>query len=316
MYANMYTKQTSERGKTKVRTQNFGIEIEVTGISRKETADVVAKFFNNLAFHRVGSYDEYHILDAKGRTWKVVRDASIIPMKRVQGELVAADGEYKVELVSPILTYEDIEQLQELVRALRKAGAVSNSLYQNGIHLHVDSKPHTPNSLKNLVNLMASKEDLLYKALNIDPSRLRYCKKVNEELIATINKKKPKTLEALADIWYAGYGNEDRTRHYHNSRYHGCNLHSTFTLGTLEFRAFNGTLHAGKIKAYIQFCLALSHQALNQKSASAKRKTTDNEKYTFRCWMLRLGLIGNEFKTCRHHFLERLSGNSAWRHAS
>ena len=116
---------------------------------------------------------------------------------------------------------------------------------------------------------MASKEELLYKALNIDMARLRYCKKVNDELVATINKKKPKTLVALADIWYAGYGNEDRERHYHNSRYHGLNLHSTFTTGTIEFRLFNGTLHAGKIKAYIQFCLALIHQALNQKSARA-----------------------------------------------
>jgi len=42
--------------------------------------------------------------------------------------------------------------------------------------------------------------------------RLRYCKKVNDEFLATINKKKPKTLEVLADIWYEGYGNEDRKR--------------------------------------------------------------------------------------------------------
>jgi len=271
------------------------------------------KFFNNLAYHWCGSYDEYHVLDAKERTWKILSDASIIPMKKVRGELVPADNNYKVELV---LTYEDIETLQELVRALRKAGAVSDSLYCSSIHIHINAAPHTPNTLKNLVNLMASKEDLLYKALNIDMARLRYCKKVNDELIATINKKKPKTLEASADIWYAGYGNEDRKRHYHNSRYYGLNLHSTFTLGTIEFRLFNGTLHAGKIKAYIQFCLALSYQALNPKSASSKRKTTDNEKYTFRCWMLRLGLIGNEFKTCRYHFMERLEGNSAWRNAS
>lgn len=277
---------------------------------------MVAKYFGGLTHQIGGRYDEYHVFDTKARTWKIVSDASIEPMKKVRGELVPADSTYKVELVSPILTYDDIESLQELVRALRAAGVVSDSQYSSGIHIHVDVKAHTPSSLKNLVNLMASKEDLLYKSLNIDIERLRYCKKVNDDLITTINNKKPKTLEALADIWYAGYGNEDRIRHYHNSRYHGLNLHSTFTKGTIELRLFNDTLHAGKIKAYIQFCLALSHQALNQKSASAKRKTTDNEKYILRCWMLRLGLIGEEFKTCRHHFLERLTGNSAWRHAS
>lgn len=299
-----------------MRTQRFGIEIEMTGITRKEAADVVANYFGGLTHQVGGAYDEYHVFDSKARTWKIVSDASIVPMKKERGKLVELfSRDYKVELVSPILTYQDIEPLQELVRAFRAAGAVSDSQYSAGIHIHVDARPHSPNSLKNLVNLMASKENLLYKSLNIDIDRLRYCKKVNDELISTINKKKPKTLEALADIWYAGYGSEDRTRHYHNSRYHGLNLHSTFTKGTVEFRLFNGTLHAGKIKAYIQFCLALSHQALNQKSASAKRTTTDNEKYTFRCWMLRLGLIGDEFKTCRLHFLKLLEGNSAWRQA-
>ena len=216
-----------------------------------------------------------------------------------------------MELVTPILRYEDIETLQELIRRLRKAGAVSDSDLQCGIH--IGAKDHTPNTLKNLVNLMAAKEDLIYKSLEIDPARVRWCKKVNEDLIQAINKKKPKTLEQLADLWYSGYGFENRDRHYHTSRYHGLNLHSTFTKGTIEFRLFNGTLHAGKIRSYIVFCLAISHQSLTQKSASARRTHTDNEKYTFRCWLLRLGLIGEEFKNCRMHLMKALDGNSAWR---
>lgn len=299
-----------------MKIQRLGIEIEMTGITRKEAATVVANYFNSQVEHRGGAYDEYRVHDDQGRAWKIVSDASVVPMQQVNGQLISADKTFRVELVCPILSYDDIEPLQEIIRDLRKAGAVSDSKYECGIHIHVDAKPHTPNSLKNLVNLMASKEDLLYKSLNVDEARLRFCKKVNEELVKKINAKKPKTIEALADLWYEGYGREDRTRHYHNSRYHGLNLHSTFTKGTIEFRLFNGTLHAGKVKAYIQFCLALSHQALTQKSASARRTETDNEKYTFRCWMLRLGLIGKEFETCRHHFLENLSGNSAWRNAA
>ena len=301
-----------------MKTQRFGIEIEMTGITRAKAAEVTARFFGERARleHQGGTYDEYRVTMADGRSWKFVSDASIVTSKKVNGQIISATREYSVELVSPILTYQDIETLQELVRQLRHAGALSESKYQCGIHIHVDAEKHTPTSLKNLINLMASKEDLLYKSLEIDPARLRYCQKVNENLITTINKKKPKTLEALADIWYAGYGYENRNRHYHNSRYHGLNLHSVFDKGTVEFRLFNGTTHAGKIKAYIQFCLAVSHQAITQKSASAKRTQTDNEKYTFRCWMLRLGLIGEEFETCRLHFLTNLQGNSAWRNAA
>ena len=85
---------------------------------------------------------------------------------------------------------------------------------------------------------------------------------------------------------------------------------------TIEFRAFNGTLHAGEVKSYIQLCLAISAQALHTKAASPARPITDNPKYTFRCWLLRLGFIGDEFETARTHLLKRLPGNAAWRQAS
>lgn len=297
-----------------MKNQCFGIEIELTGVTRAKAAGIIARYFRTTQNHTGGHYDEYQVKDAEDRTWKLVSDASIEPQKKVGGEIRAASNLYKVEVVSPKLNYKDIESLQELIRRLRKGGAITNS--SCGIHIHIDGANHTPRSLKNLVNLMASKEDLLYKSLQVDIQRLRYCKKVNEELISTINKKKPKTLEQLADIWYSGYGIESRNRHYHNSRYHGLNLHSIFDKGTVEFRFFNSTTHAGKVKAYIQFCLAISYQAITQKCASAKRTYTDNEKYTFRCWMLRLGLIGEEFETCRHHFLANLEGNSAWRNAA
>ena len=310
-----YRKVIHERRETQMRTQQFGIEIEMTGLTRKEAAEVVAnQLWAESLDHVGGSYDVYHILDQQGRTWKIVSDSSIEAQTLYGKTRHRANSEYRVELVSPILTYQDIEPLQEVIRELRKTGGLVNS--SCGIHIHIDAAPHTPNTLKNLVNLIASKEDLLYKALNIDYDRIKYCKKLNEELIQTINKKKPTTIDKLADIWYEGYDGQDRNRHYHMSRYYGLNLHSTFTKGTVEFRLFNSTLHAGRVKAYIQFCLALSYQALTQKKASPRRTYTDNEKYTFRCWMLRLGLNGDEFKTCRHHFLTNLTGNSAWRKAA
>ena len=142
-----------------------------------------------------------------------------------------------------------------------------------------------------------------------------------------LNKAKPDTMEAFAEIWYTCLGdcsNDTDWRrctynHYDNSRYHLLNLHATFSqerpAHTIEFRAFNGTLHAGEIKAYIQLCLAISAQALASKSASGTRPNTDNPKYTFRCWLLRLGFIGKEFETAREHLLKNLPGNAAWRQA-
>lgn len=297
-----------------MKNQTIGVEVEMTGITREKAAKVASKFLGGTIERTFDSYDTYKITTPDNRIWKIVIDGSIITMKHEKGVLTSASKSYSVELVTPILKYdEDIETFQELIRRLRQAGAVSKSDLQCGIHVHIGAKGHTPNTLKNLVNLMASKEELIYKSLEIDPARVRYCKKVNENLIETINKRKPKTLKELADIWYSDYGCESRNKHYHSSRYHGLNLHSTFTQGTIEFRLFNGTMNAGKIRSYIVFCLAISHQALTQKSASAKRTHTDNEKYTFRCWLLRLGLIGDEFKNCRKYLMEALDGDCAFR---
>ena len=297
-----------------MKNQTIGVEIEMTGITKAKAAEVASNFLSGTIRRTYDTYDSYIVTALDGRVWKIMGDSSITAIKRVGGKLVGtSSNDYRVELVTPILVYSDIETLQELIRVLRAEGAISDSKYQCAIHIHIGAKGHTPKTLKNLVNIIASKEELIYKSLEIDPVRIRYCKKVREELIEELNSVKPKTMEALADIWYKGYSGESRSAHYNHSRYHGLNLHTVYTKGTVEFRLFNGTLHAGKIRSYIVLALAISHQALTQKSASAKRTYTDNDKYTFRCWLLRLGLIGEEFKNCREHLMTNLTGNSAWK---
>lgn len=288
-----------------MRTQRFGIEIEMTGITRAEAAKVIAGYFHGQAVYVGGAYDAFSVRDDQNRQWKVVRDSSI----RVESPASRTNQRYAVELVSPICQYQDIETVQEIVRKLRMAGAVVNS--SCGIHVHVDASPHTAATLRNIVNIMAAKEDLLYKALDVQVSRERYCQKADTSFLDQLNTQRPKSMEELEQIWYAGKGS--RYDHYDESRYKALNLHSVFSKGTIEFRLFNATLHAGKVKAYIQLCLAVSHQALVQKRALRMKTTSTNEKYTFRTWLLRLGLIGNEFKTARQHLLSNLEGNIAWK---
>ncbi len=227
----------------------------------------------------------------------------------------SASRDYSVELVSPILTYtEDIENLQEIIRKFRKAGGFANA--SCGIHIHLDGKDHTSRSIRNFINIIASKNDLFYKALEIKEERVRYCKKMDDRLVTTINKKKPTTLNQIEEIWYSGYYG-DRNRHYHDSRYHFLNLHSFFTRNhTVELRGFNSELHAGKIRSYIVLSLALNHQALKQKATSTKKPQIENEKFAMRTYLNRIGLIGDDYKNCREHLTKSLNGSSAWRHNS
>lgn len=292
-----------------MKNQNFGIEIELTGITREEAAKIMAKQLGtDRYYYDGGTYQTWIAVDSQGRKWKAMYDGSITP-ERKDGR--TATSEYKCEIVSPICNYEDIETIQEIVRQLRHKGAIANA--SCGIHVHINARPHTARSLRNITNIMASKEDLLFKALGVSASRAsRWCKKVENEFVETMNRRKPTSTDAVARLWYNGNANRAR-EHYDPSRYHALNLHAVWQKGTIEFRCFNGTTHAGKIKTYIQLCLAISNQAMTQAHSRAAKTVTDNEKYTFRTWLLRMGLIGDEFETARKFLLENLDGDIAFR---
>ena len=284
-----------------MKTQRFGIEIEFTGMTRSDAAKIIAKHFNTTERYVGGSYYEYHIYDASNRKWKVVYDSSITSTYGSEG---------KCEMVSPICTYDDIETIQEIVRELRAGGMKVNS--STGIHIHIDASTHTAQSLKNLANIMSSKEDLLFEALQVEQERAnRWCKKVDTKFLDRLNTRTKKDKDKIKKIWYNG--RDESHDHYSQTRYRALNLHAVWQKGTVEFRCFNSTTHAGKIKAYIQLCLAISHQAKTQSGATRRHTKTTNAKYTFRTWLLRMGLIGDEFKTARQHLLSNLSGNIAWR---
>ena len=66
-------------------------------------------------------------------------------------------------------------------------------------------------------------------------------------------------------------------------------------------------------RAYTHFISALCEMARNQKRITAKEKEIDNDKYAFRCFLLRLGFIGAEYKAERKILLRNLTGSSAFK---
>ena len=299
-----------------MKKQTIGVEVEMNNIERSKAAKLAAEFFGTRRYQNTATrngYMTWSAWDAQGREWKFQKDVSIH----------GPDSE-KCEMVTPILTYTDMDLLQGLVRHLRKAGAKSDATRGCGVHIHIGAKGHDAKSLRNLANIMASHESLLADALALDRGRMnRYCRTVNPSFLERLNREKPTTMADLAEIWYSGNGASwGRDQHYNDSRYHMLNLHATFTKGTIEFRLFqfdapadgkkNG-LHAGQLKSYIQLCLALSQMAKSLKSASPKPQQTDNPKYAMRTWLLRLGFIGEEFATARDLLTRRLAGNAAFR---
>ena len=141
-----------------------------------------------------------------------------------------------------------------------------------------------------------------------------------QELNTAMKSQRDPSKNDIEKIWYSDsnddyYGGVNH-EHYNQTRYHALNLHSFFSKGTVEFRLFNSTLHAGRIKAYVQFCLALSAWSIESKGRTIFKSASgysSRKKPTLMYHILtnRLGLYGDEFKTCRYHLMKRLKENAA-----
>lgn len=81
----------------------------------------------------------------------------------------------------------------------------------------------------------------------------------------------------------------------------------------IRFPWFTLTGEDGEAEAYMQLISALADMARNSKRITAKEKDVENEKYAFRCFLLRLGFIGQEYKTTRKVLMKNLEGNAAWK---
>lgn len=295
-----------------LKNQLFGVEVEMTGITREKAARLVAEVLGTAPSHpEPNCYHTRTIADQAARKWKIMRDSSITPIRN--DDTIEPLDEYRVEFVTPPLNYSDIELLQNIIRKLRENGAKAHS--SCGIHIHVDGANHTAVSLRRLVNFMTARQDLIYEALQIGDRESNWCHKLNKTLLDAMKKDKNLTKEKAEEIWYSrandGYCGGIDHQHYNSTRYHGVNLHSFFTNGTVEFRLFNSTLHAGKIKAYIQFCLAVSAWAITSQEKivfHSMEGYSPEQKVTIMRNILthRLGLYGDEFKTCRLHLMTPL----------
>ncbi len=177
-----------------MRTLRFGIEIETIGQTRERVAQAIQQVVGG-TIHHVGTpfcYDPWHVTDARGRTWKVMADSSLSAPKHLQAEVV-----------SPILHYEDIAELQEVVRAVRRAGGRTDQ--STGIHVHVEARRFDAKALRNLVKIVNKQERLIEHALGISQARRAcWCRGIDQAFLDKIEKQRPRSLDDINRAWY-GY---------------------------------------------------------------------------------------------------------------
>lgn len=270
----------------------FGTELEYTGISREVAAETVWRVIG-------GRLEGTTVTAPDGRIWRAVED----------GSLSGSDADQAAEVVTPILHYGDLETLEAVVRALRRAGAKAS--IDTSQHVHVGVENFTVPQIANLVRIFFKQEELITQAVGIWNERLcRYCRRTDPDFIARLEAVRPTTHEELDEVWY---GDEpDR----HLCRYRALNLNSLWKTGTVEFRCYNGTLRPDMVRATVVLSLAIAARALEVRKTTSKHQriySPESARYDMRIFLSGLGLNGLEFQAVRRSLLERLPGCSAWR---
>jgi len=277
----------------------FGVEIETVGRTRDHVARAILAVVGGQVATS-GSYETV-VVDTRGRRWACVHDGSLSQSAHA-------------EIVTPILTEDDLPQLQDVVRAVRASGAQVD--HSTGIHIHIDGASFDARAIRNLLKIWNKQEQLIFHAFKVSPARrARYCKDNDPSFIKLLDRTRPTSKDQLNALWYGRKRNQGSLSRYDDSRYRAVNLHSLFYRGTIEFRLFEGTLRGDEVKAYVQFVLALARKALSARAASSRKRAfnVESAKYDFRVFLLHLGFIGDEYKTTREVLTKHLKGSAAWK---
>lgn len=215
---------------------------------------------------------------------------------------------YQIETANEILTVDRAAKITTLegkeveLETLLNAANVEETIKPTAIEtttieVAVPMEGHTGTTLRNLVNIIYSKQALIKKSLGIAGNIVEddFSKGINEAKIETLEDFKT-TTESIGEKHCSGIAFD-------------------FSDNTITFK-FLEDATPEKVEAYTNLIALLNQNAKALKHASAKAKDTDNDKFTFRVFLIRLGMIGDEYKVARKVLLENLEGNSAFRSGS
>ncbi|GMK39105.1 hypothetical protein PCCS19_21590 [Paenibacillus sp. CCS19] len=166
------------------------------------------------------------------------------------------------------------------------------------VEIDISLEGHNGLTLRNLVNLIYSKQELIAKAVGFTGNI------IEEDFLTAIHDANVDTIEKLMAtiIEVADKSCPGITFDFESRR--------------AIFKFFQGEHDDEKIISYMQFVELLNNTAKTLKYASSKSKGSDNDKFTFRLFLIRLGMKGDLYKIARKVLLERLEGNSAFRYGS
>ena len=245
-----------------MRWKKYGVEMDMTGITRKAVAEILAEQFDTKVVFCL-SDNGYNVPDQNQRLWRILPSDSIKAEKYNGEKVVGANYMYQVKLLSPFLYENEFPMLEKALEQLELRGAIVNDSTKMNLFLDVSCIEDWEKYQTNLENLYESKGELFQKALDIPFSQ-------------------------VADT---SQGKEN---------------------GIISFPYFKSTLHQKELLSDIQFAQIVSGFAENNRTVSQKKSENQNDKFMMRTWLVRAGMVGEEYKFARKMLTKNLEGNSAW----
>ena len=245
-----------------MRWKKYGIEMDMTGITRKAVAEILAEQFDTKVVFCL-SDNGYNVPDQNQRLWRILPSDSIKAEKYNGEKVVGANYMYQVKLLSPFLYENEFPMLEKALEQLELQGAIVNDSTKINLLLDVSCIENWEKYQTNLENLYESKGELFQKALDIPFSQ-------------------------VADT---SQGKEN---------------------GIISFPYFKSTLNKKELLSDIQFAQIVSSFAENNRTVSQKKSENQNDKFMMRTWLVRAGMVGEEYKFARKMLTKKLEGNSAW----
>ncbi len=194
-------------------------------------------------------------------SWRFVEDHSIF-------------GGGGIELLSPRLKGPGgLYEVRVALGILGTFGAGVNG--SCGLHVHHDARDFGARELRALLELMLNWEPLIYQAIPGNQGRMeKACKPIPPamaELVKGRWGRESPALRSLEEAWYGDAQESHRRERYHETRYHGLNLHSYWYRGTVEFRYMRGTLKGEVAESWILFTHLLMEAVRGGSGGEARR---------------------------------------------
>jgi len=252
-----------------MKNDNIRFSFKVTQLERRQVTSVIADTIREQAKYAGAPSFNYNV-----GGWTIDK----------QGIITTPETRFQDEQVT----------LRRVLDALNIAGAKT----EGNLTVTLSMKGHDGNSLRNLVNLIWSKQALIQKAL------VRYAI-LPASFVKGINTVPIDSLEDFVHVVNNAIEAGEITG--------DSDLDIDLVDKSISFSFFNASIDAEEVDAFGIFCVQLNEQAIRQKFTSTKQKEATNDRYAFRCFLLKLGFIGSEYKAARKILLSKLDGNAAYR---